>query len=109
MLYSERYRCCMPDFMAAKEVINTYKSTFIDIPPEEFEEKFKRSCDMIWALDDLLSYMSENWFYDEPEEIIVDYIEEAKYMSEKYREYPMGPVYETAKETAEDILQYFIV
>ena len=103
MLCEDKYLFCWPDFMSAKEVIDRYKKEFISLPPEENEKEFKRSCDRFWAVEDILSYMKEFWFYDKPEEIIADYIDEARFRSEKYKDHPMGPAYKIAKETAEDV------
>ena len=100
---------CWPDFNVAEEVVDMFKDKYLEVPPIDAPEKiFKETCDRRWAADDLLSYMRENWYEDEPSEVIVDYIEDVKYRAKKYAEHPIGKIYDTAKQTAENILFYFL-
>ena len=45
---------------------------------------------------------------DFPLELISDYIDDARYRAEKYKDRPMGRVYKTAEETAQEIALYFV-
>ena len=102
--------CVWPDFHACQAVFDLYKEMHGPEPTIDYSEKdFKHRCDQLWALDDLLSYLEENWYFeDTPAEVIEDYISDAHYRAEKYRDTsPMGPVYKTAWETAEDIIHCF--
>lgn len=98
-----------PDFYTAVEIISAYKEKYLSLPPFEVEEEeHKRCSDARWALDDLTLYLSENWYEDYPQELIADYIDDSRYRAKKYRTSPMGPVYRTAQETAEDVIKLFI-
>lgn len=101
--------CLWPDFSVAKDVFNFYKEKHCPEPTADYSEKdFKHRCDQLWALDDLLNYMEENWFEDTPYEIIADYIDDARYRAEKYKDISrMSVVYKTAEETAENIIHCF--
>ena len=92
----------------AEKTIYRYIEEEIDNPPIEDEEAFKRACDMEWAARDLLLYLKEYWNENFYFELIADYIEDCRYRTWKYQEDSMGAVYKTAKETAEDILRYFV-
>lgn len=98
-----------PDFYAVEDLFEEYKEQVIPMPSIDVpEEEFAKAAHQRWAVDDLLNYMYGFWFYDIPDEIIEDYIEDCKYRAIKYRDYPMGPVYKIAAETASDILNYFV-
>lgn len=99
-----------PEFCIAEEVFDLYKEKHCQPPTLELSEKeFKKRCDELWALDDLLEYLKENWYFEEdPGEIIADYIFDANYRAEKYKDIsPMGAVYKVAAETAENIIHCF--
>lgn len=101
--------CYWPDFGAAVRTIELFKDQYLELPPIDVpEEVFKDACDKRWAADDLLNYLSENWYSDTPIEIICDYIEDCKFRAKKYADYPMGKVYETARQTAENIAERFV-
>lgn len=97
----------MIGYNIAERTIEDYINHAIEFPPLEDEKGFKRACDMVWACKDLLLYLKEFWNENFYCELISDYIEDCRYRAEKYKDDVMGPVYETAKETAEDILRYF--
>ena len=98
----------MIGYNIAEQTIQNYIENIIEFPPVEDEVGFKRACDAEWAARDLLLYLKEFWneyFYPE---LIAEYIEDCRYRAEKYRDDVMGPVYQTAGETAEEILRYFV-
>lgn len=98
-----------PDFYPAKEIFALFKEKHCPEPTSDMSElDFKHRCDQLWALDDLLNYLEENWFEDTPFEIISDYIDDAYYRADKYKDIsPMGDVYKTAGEIAEEIIHCF--
>lgn len=99
---------CWPDFYVAEEIIEMFKDKYLEVPSIDIPEKiFKEVCYRRWAADDLLNYLYENWYETEPCEIIADYIDDCRYRAEKYFDQAMGSVYETAKQTAENILIFF--
>ena len=101
--------CCWPDFNAAEHVIELYKEVVIGSPDiNQPENEFKTHCDRLWAADNLLAYLSDNWFDDIPLELIADYVDDCRYRAEKYNEENMGKTYETARRTAEEIMGYFV-
>lgn len=100
---------CWPDYYAAKEIITLYSEIYLPLEPIDADkDKFKYRCDQLWAVDDLLIYLHENWFEDIPYELICDYIEDCRYRAKKYANHQMGKAYAAAKQTAEDILRYFV-
>lgn len=101
--------CCWMDFQTAKNIICQYRDE--NLPPESIdadEDTFKYRCDQLWAVDDILVYLRDNWFENFPSELICDYIEDCRYRAKKYNDFSMGKVYTTAKQTAEDILRIFV-
>ena len=103
--------CVWPDFYAAKEVFELFKELHYPEPTLEYSKaEFNHRCDQLWALDDLLEYLEENWYFeDTPFEIIADYIDDARYRAEKYKDISkMGEVYKTVAETAEEISNCFV-
>ena len=98
----------MIDYQVAEKAIQTYIEDNIEYPPLKNEEEFKHCCDMEWAAKDLLNYLKEFWYQNFPVELIADYIEDARYRAEKYKDRPMGKVYKTAEQTAQDIALYFV-
>jgi hypothetical protein len=98
-----------PDFDTARDIIRLYMKMFL--PPESIEadkDTFKYRSDQRWALEDLIMYLYERWFDDVPYELICDYIDDCRYRAKKYHDRQMGRTYLTAKQTAEDILKYFV-
>lgn len=98
------------DLEVAAEVFDLFKEKHYPEPtPEMSEKELKHRCDQLWALDDLFAYLKSEWYFeDTPFELIGDYIDDARYRTEKYRDIsPMSIVYKTAKETAEEILHCF--
>ena len=94
------------------EMIWMYKDMFfpeptdIDIPQNEAQ--FKRRCDELWAVDDLVEYIKNNLGENAPFEIIGDYIDDCRYRAEKYKETIMGQPYAIALQTAKNIMDYFV-
>lgn len=98
----------MIDFRVAEVAVESYIEDNIEYPSLENEKEFKHCCDMEWAAKDLLNYLREFWYQNFAPELIADYISDAKYRAEKYKEVEMGKVYETAWRTAEDVMLYFV-
>ena len=98
----------MIGYEIAERAILNYIDNNLEYPPLENEAEFKRVCDAEWAARDLLLYLKESWNENYCSELIADYIEDCRYRADKYKEDVMGPVYSTAKETAEDILRCFV-
>lgn len=92
------------------ELIGMYRDMFFPEPddPDLQEDIFNHRCDQIWAINDLIDYVKENLYENTPFEIISDYIDDCRYRAEKYKDTHMGPVYTTAKQTAESVLNYFV-
>lgn len=98
----------MIGFEIADRTIQRYIEENIEYPPLKQEEEFKHCCDMEWAAKDLLGYLKEFWYQNYPVELIADYISDARYRAEKYKDRTMGKVYKTAEQTAHDIMLYFL-
>lgn len=98
----------MIDYHVAEVAIQRYIDDNIEYPPLKKEAEFKHCCDMEWAAKDLLKYLKEFWYQNFPVELIADYIDDAHYRAEKYKDRPMGIVYKTAEQTAHDIVPYFL-
>lgn len=100
--------CCWPDYWTAEQTIELYKQNIgspdIDLP----EAEFKSHCDKLWAADDLLRFLNNGWFDDYPIELIADYIDDCRYRAKKYQDCDMGKTYEIARQTAEEIMEFFI-
>lgn len=98
----------MIGFDIAENCVKQYIDDFLELPPLENEKEFIHVCNMQWAAEDLLRYLKEFWNEDFTEELISNYVDDARYRAEKYKDDQMGRVYKTAEETAREIMLYFV-